>query len=419
MIAMVICAVVGCANRSVRDKTKRFFRLPSIISSQGDQTQELCKRRQAAWIAKIRREDIKPGRYRNIRICSDHFVSGAPSPLYDESNEDWVPTLNLGWEEDVVPESTLQACAERDERVAKRRKIMDMFWEEQNEAGDEEVNSSDTDDGVSVQTDLSGADLLSLEGELEKVKRDNCALTKDLLSHRSEVKMTEECFRNNDKLVLYYTGLNTWELLYALFLYVKPHLMTRSSLSTFQQLLLTLVRLRLNLQLVDLGFRFNVHCTTVSRLFLHVLDVLYVKLKPLIIWPDRDSLKKTMPMTFRKHFPSCIAIIDCFEIFLDRPTNLLARAQTYSSYKHHNTVKYLIAITPQGTVSYISEGWGGRASDKHITEHSRLLDNLVPGDTLLADRGFDIKDSACRASLLTSRASSFYKRQKAVGTSCC
>ena len=63
------------------------------------------------------------------------------------------------------------------------------------------------------------------------------------------------------------------------------------------------------MQLVDLGFRFNVHCTTVSRVFLHVLDVLYVRLKPLIIWPDRDTSKKTMPMTFRKHFPSCIAII--------------------------------------------------------------------------------------------------------------
>ena len=69
--------------------------------------------------------------------------------------------------------------------------------------------------------------------------------------------------------------------------------MTRSSLSSVQQLLLTLVRLRLNLQLVDLGFRFNVNCTTVSRVFLHVLDVLYmyVRLKPLNIWPDR---KKTI-----------------------------------------------------------------------------------------------------------------------------
>ena len=32
------------------------------------------------------------------------------------------------------------------------------------------MNSSDTDDRVSVQNDLSGATLLSLEGELEEVK---------------------------------------------------------------------------------------------------------------------------------------------------------------------------------------------------------------------------------------------------------
>ena len=44
-------------------------------------------------------------------------------------------------------------------------------------------------------------------------------------------------------------------------------------------------------------------------------------------------------------------------------------------------------------MSYISEGWGGRTSDKYITEHSSLLDNLVPGDTVLAYRGFDIRDS--------------------------
>ena len=47
----------------------------------------------------------------------------------------------------------------------------------------------------------------------------------------------------NDKLVLYYTGLSTWELLKKLLVYVEPHLMTKSSLSSFQQLLLTLVPL--------------------------------------------------------------------------------------------------------------------------------------------------------------------------------
>ena len=32
-------------------------------------------------------------------------------------------------------------------------------------------------------------------------------------------------------------------------------------------------------------------------------------------------------------------------------------------------------------------------SDKHLTEHCGILDKLLPGDVVLADRGFDIKES--------------------------
>lgn len=43
------------------------------------------------------------------------------------------------------------------------------------------------------------------------------------------------------------------------------------------------------------------------------------------------------------------------------------------SYKHHDTVKYLISITPQGTVTFLSKGYGGRASDECITENCEYL----------------------------------------------
>ena len=47
----------------------------------------------------------------------------------------------------------------------------------------------------------------------------------------------------------------------------------------------------------------------------------------LIQWPERDALRLTMPMSFRRFFKACCVIIDCTEIFIEQPTDLLARAQ--------------------------------------------------------------------------------------------
>ena len=108
-------------------------------------------------------------------------------------------------------------------------------------------------------------------------------------------------------------------------------------------------------------------------------------------WPDRDEIKKTMPATFIEQFGRRVTvIIDCFEVKLEKASNLLARNQTFSHYKHGNTLTFLIGITPQGTISFVSKGWGGRTSDKHITEQCGFLDKLDIGDLILADRGFNI-----------------------------
>ena len=62
----------------------------------------------------------------------------------------------------------------------------------------------------------------------------------------------------------------------------------------------------------------------------------------------------------------------------------------WSEYKHHYTIKALVAITPTGAISYVSPSYGGRAADIFIVKDSGFLNYLVPYDEVMADRGFRI-----------------------------
>ena len=101
----------------------------------------------------------------------------------------------------------------------------------------------------------------------------------------------------------------------------------------------------------------------------------------IISWPEHEDLWRTMPKCFQYSFgKKTTVIIDCFEVFIEKPSNFLAMAQTYSNYKSHNTIKVLIGISPQGTVTFVSQAWGGRTLDKSLTENCGLLNKLKPGD---------------------------------------
>ena len=208
------------------------------------------------------------------------------------------------------------------------------------------------------------------------------------MSKRDE--WSKEFFMSDENKVKFYTGLPSFTVLIAIFNFITTH---GSRTHSFREYIAVLMKLRLSLYDQDIAYRFGIHQSNVSRHFRKWIDIMFIRLKPLIKWPQREELQKTMPMDFRSSFKKCVVIIDCFEVFCERPKPLKARAQTYSNYKHHNTVKFLIGIAPQGVITFVSKGWDGRVSDKHITEQCGILDLLQPGDQVLADHGFNVQDS--------------------------
>ena len=108
--------------------------------------------------------------------------------------------------------------------------------------------------------------------------------------------------------------------------FVSPHIKRRTqTLSLFQEMIIVLMKLRLNMPYQDLAYRFQVSVTTISRIFSSWLPVMDQHLSPLIYWPERHQLWKTMPLCFQQAFGTKVTVvIDCFEIFIDKPTNLLA-----------------------------------------------------------------------------------------------
>ncbi|XP_037548910.1 uncharacterized protein LOC119425453 [Nematolebias whitei] len=343
---------------------------------------------------------------------------GRPAHMHDKSNPDWAPTLKLGGrltrsksaKERQRPESKQNRYRRAKDRAQSKKKlrgskdvldpgtILDPeVWAAPVDAHEDEesvqvcdlvLQQEDDDHAEPAPVSESQAD-----SELQRLRTEQILL-KDQIN---DLKFNERSFENNNLKVTYYTGLPSFLMLMTVFDLVKsfiPASKVNSDLGPFECFVMTLMRLKLNLPVQDLAFRFQTSTSTVSRTFVIVIHVLYTRLKNLLYWPERDVLMKTMPLKFQKHFGQKTAVIvDCFEVFIERPKNVLAHAQTWLNYKRSNSVKFLMGITPQGSVCFLSKSWGDRASDKCIIENCGLLLKLLPGDLILADHGFNIQDS--------------------------
>jgi len=290
-----------------------------------------------------------------------------------------------------------------DEPPAKDHSYAKYVYKFDSEKHPEQIRS------IGTQTDLSANEIENLIREKGEQQSSSCH-TKDHFMQTAT---------SSDKKVKFYTGVSSLHIFLGLFKILEPVILKYYSgtgsvnekryerggekpgpsrkLTKYEEFTLTLIRLRHAVPVTLLADLFNVSSSRVSQVFTTWIYHISEVSSRLIVWPSRQLIKKHMPPSFKKKFPKCRSIIDCTEIFIERPRNPTTQAKTYSNYKSHNTYKTLVSITPTGAFNFVSDVWGGNTSDKYITEHSGYLDNISAGDEVMADRGFLIRD------LLTER----------------
>ena len=50
----------------------------------------------------------------------------------------------------------------------------------------------------------------------------------------------------------------------------------------------------------------------------------------------------------------CRVVLDRAEVFIERPKSFDCQVATWSDYKHHHTIKFLVGISPSGFVTFLS-----------------------------------------------------------------
>lgn len=212
---------------------------------------------------------------------------------------------------------------------------------------------------------------------------------------------------SNDKTCFYYMGLPTVQLLRCLYEWIEPAAQNtklwdgkrkhipgrkggRKRNNHFEEYILCLVKIRQGYGSQHLAFLFDISISQVCRIFSTWVNLLNQCLEPLLVWPSKDIVKSNLPHSFAQ-YPNTRAIIDCTEYYVQKPLKPVAQKLTWSNYKHANTFKQLIAISPTGTIIFVSNLYSGSISDMSIVKESKFVDLVEPGDDIMADRGFNIR----------------------------
>ena len=396
-----------CGHVATKGSSLSMHRFPAVES----------KRKEWLRALNISEEDIGE----HTRICSKHFLYG------DTSN---APSIDIGRRFSSPQKNT----SERSMRRAKRAVAsLQHPPSKRSRTCPTPISSSTpeistTDDDRSLCASI-GEPLFSdyLVHELPDSNDSHEPVIDAALSARIEVLEAEvthlssmpaekrffriEQISDNDSLIRFYTGFISFEVLLLFFKFLGPaahkpmywgdqerktsRRRKQLKLSSLNQFFLTLVKLRLNLRVKDLAFRFGISVGLVSKYFATWICFLYRHLLEINWSPAVEQVAATLPSAFKEKYPSTYCIIDASEIFLETATDLFMQSSTWSNYKHHNTLKVLVSCTPNGCISYVSPLYVGGISDVELTKVSGFLETLdgKAGVSVMADRGFTIQDA--------------------------
>lgn len=188
---------------------------------------------------------------------------------------------------------------------------------------------------------------------------------------RGSGKMRVQSLAKEDEAIfLYFTGYKGYKHFSYVFSCLGPAAFELgyqcSDMQPEDEFLLTLMKLRLNKEDIDLAFTFGIGAITVGKIFRTWIAFLFFQLKELNLWLPHAVVQETMPQDFLKKYPTTRVIIDGTEIGIQKPGNVRDQAATWSSYKNKNTLKVLVGISPKGVVTFVSDAYGGSASDRQI-----------------------------------------------------
>ena len=158
-----------------------------------------------------------------------------------------------------------------------------------------------------------------------------------------------------------------------------------------RDIVITLIKLKHNVSYAFLGVCFRLTSARIAAIFTSTVLMLADILSEAITWPSVEEVRDNMPACFQRYQATRV-VLDCTEFPIQSSKCLRCRILTYSNYKGHPTCKIMVGVSPAGLITTVSVPWGGKASDKEIFQHSRLVDSLEPYlDAVMVDKGFHIE----------------------------